>query len=124
MIGKFCGILVGIALTCFCAATGLFFLRGLGGCTLHRPGLSVARQRVQNVEDALSWYAIERRQCAPTSEDLVARGFVDPTSLVDPWGTHIAFRCSNESADATSAGPDRIFGTPDDVKGSEMERAR
>jgi hypothetical protein len=34
---------------------------------------------------------------------------------IDPWGTSIPFSCSGDAIIVKSAGPDRLFGTFDDV---------
>ena len=51
-----------------------------------------------------------------TSDDLIAGGYIDEPRFLDPWRTRIAFSCSEEDTTARSAGPDRVFGTSDDVR--------
>jgi hypothetical protein len=106
-------LLCGFALTWMCAAFGLFLL---SGPPTYVPGrATIARVRVRQVPQGISVFQIERNRCPDSKDDLVAGGYVDARNLVDPWGTPIAFRCSDDDVSATSAGPDRIFGTPDDV---------
>lgn len=115
MIRKFCLVLCGIALTWFCAATGLFFLSGFR-CTLRTPRLAVARARVLEIEHAATQYSIEFDRCPRGDDDLIAAHLISPVSLTDPWKTVIAFSCSDQDVKVESAGPDGIFGTWDDVK--------
>ena len=107
----------GVALTWTCAAFGLF-LGDTGNCTLGVPAFREARVRVREVRQAVTTYQIERNRCPTTSDDLIAGGYIDPRRFVDPWRTRIAFSCSEEDAHAISLGPDRAFGTPDDVTDS------
>lgn len=50
---------------------------------------------------------------------LVGYGYLG-RPLTDDWGTALAFSCtspfSTDNALVVSAGPDRTFGTPDDVR--------
>jgi hypothetical protein len=105
----------GVALTWACAAFGLFF-GDMGSCTLRMPGLRAARVRVGEVRQVVTTYQIERNRCPTTSDDLIAGGYIDARRLVDPWRTPIAFSCSTEDTNVVSAGPDRAFGTPDDIR--------
>jgi hypothetical protein len=114
MIKRLCAVLCGIALTWTCAAFGLFVLTA-DRCTLRTPKSQVARARVREIEDAVSHYRLARGQCPPTSDDLFKHTDVNPSSLLDPWGTSIPYWCSDDGAEAISAGPDRIFGTADDI---------
>ena len=114
MIKKLCAVLCGIALTWASAAFGLFLLTA-DRCTLRASQVQIARWRVREIEDAVSHYWVERGQCPPTSDDLFRHTDVGPSSLIDPWGTSIPYWCSDDGAEALSAGPDRIFGTADDI---------
>jgi hypothetical protein len=105
----------GVALTWTCAAFGLF-LGDMGTCTLSVPAFREGRVRVADVHQALTTYQIERNRCPTTSDDLIAGGYIDPRRLVDPWRTRIAFSCSRDDTNVISAGPDRVFGTTDDIK--------
>ena len=118
MIRRFCAILVGIALTWACAATGLFLLNTFschgccgGGSRLHRAFLGV-----REFEQGLTQFEIDHDRCPRNSDELVGGGYVNPRSLVDPWGKSLFFTCKDGEPRASSAGPDHIFGTPDDVK--------
>ena len=105
----------GVALTWTCAAFGLF-LGDMGSCTLSIPGFREARVRVGEVHQAVTTYQIERNRCPTTSDDLIGGGYIDARRFVDPWRKWIAFSCSADDTTVTSAGPDRIFATADDIK--------
>jgi len=115
VFGRACLLFCGVALTWTLAAFGLF-VGDMGKCTLSRPGLLEARVRVGEVRQALTTYQIERNRCPATSDDLIAGGYVDAQRILDPWRTRIAFSCSEEDTTVRSAGLDRVFGTPDDVR--------
>lgn len=75
---------------------------------------SVAKQQLVLIEGAASPLRLE--QPCPTLETLRARGRLPadfPTS--DPWGTRYVVECRAQDVKATSAGPDRIMGTADDI---------
>jgi hypothetical protein len=38
---------------------------------------------------------------------------------IDPWDTPLRTECSDDGFAARSAGPDRVFGTDDDLPGSK-----
>jgi hypothetical protein len=114
MIRKLCAILCGIALTWTAAAVGLFFLTGRG-CSFVESKVHIAFWRVAGAERALADYSLEHQRCPTTRDDLIGGGYIDAPSLVDPWGTSIAYWCSDDAANVISAGPDRTFGTADDI---------
>ncbi len=64
-------------------------------------------------------FEAERGHCPSTHDELVRGGYLDRSSVRDPWGTNIVFLCASWPEDtlvfARSAGPDRIFDTADDV---------
>ena len=104
----------GVALTWTCAAFGLL-VGDMGSCHLSRPGFREALVRVREGRQALTTYQIERNRCPTTSNDLIAGGYIDEQRFIDPWRTPIAFSCSAEETKVASAGPDRVFGTADDI---------
>ena len=105
-------ILCGVALTWACAAFGLFVLKAPRGCR----SPNWVRYQVADLASAVTTYQIERNRCPATWEDLFAgRYLFATTKLVDYWGTRIAFSCSEDEIQVTSAGPDRRFGTADDI---------
>jgi type II secretion system (T2SS) protein G len=117
MIAKLCGILCGVALTWMCAATGLAIFGELRGHhdVLAQSKVGQARWRVVATEQALAMYALEHHRCPGRADDLIAGDYIRARNLIDPWGTPIAYSCSEDDLKAVSAGPDRIFGTADDV---------
>ena len=118
MIGKFCTILCGIAATWACIAVGLFMFRALTRPMCTFSPARRARLQVRDVEQALVQYAIENNRCPWDKNELISGRYVRSAHLVDPWGTAVAYSCSPDdelNVSVTSAGPDRIFGTADDV---------
>ena len=112
MFGTFCAMVIGLALTWTCAAFGLFIVTvpTCGGRTLR-----IAKIRVREIEQGFSQYQLDNGRCPATVDVLVAEKYVHKQGLVDPWGTRFAYRCSDEDSIVRSAGPDRLFGTADDV---------
>jgi hypothetical protein len=115
MIRRLSAILCGIALTWFCAATGLFLLGELNGPFRCNRSWSLARGRISELKEGLYQFKIDNNRCPTGNGELLASHYVTSQSLVDPWGTPLAFSCSDEDVDARSAGPDHIFETDDDV---------
>lgn len=116
LLGWLCAILCGITLTWSCAAFG--FAR----VWLTSPGcgskVGAAKLRVHTIERAvLDYRARENRW--PTPADLIEKNCWHPRDLVDPWGTVIVYRYSGDEPTVISAGPDREFGTADDVKNTD-----
>jgi hypothetical protein len=75
---------------------------------------SVAKQQLVLIHSAAS--PSRGDQPCPTPESLRVRGRLPhdfPTS--DPWGTPYALECHGYEQKVTSAGPDRIMGTADDI---------
>ncbi len=116
MIGRFCAIACGLALTWTCAAVGLSILttHGCVGRKVHNAH-GRARNIVRGIDFALSMYLVDRHRCPATRDDLIAEGYADARDFVDPWGTSVAFWCSQDLQMVRSAGPDHIFDTADDV---------
>jgi hypothetical protein len=111
-LARVCAVLVGVAFTWLCAALGLQAL------SLHAtpaPRLTFAKRRVSAVAHATTHYWLDHDKCPSKRSDLVANGYLDARNLEDPWGKAIEFSCSDDTAVARSAGPDRAFGTWDDI---------
>jgi general secretion pathway protein G len=90
-----------------------------------RAQVSSARLRVKAVRDATSQYMIDNSSNCPRGiDDLVAQKYLDRNNAKDPWGKDFIYHCpgtqDTDSADISSAGPDKQEGTPDDVKSWEM----
>ena len=108
-------LLCGFAFTWTCAALGLFLLGGPGRvCRLPLPS-HVADARTAEIRHGIFLFQIDRKRCPTSIEELIAGDYVTSRDFVDPWGTAIAFRCTDDDVIARSAGPDRTFGTGDDV---------
>ena len=116
VIGRFCAIACGLALTWICAAVGLSILttHSCAGGKVHNVH-GRARNTVRGIDQALTMYLMDRKRCPATRDDLVADGYADARDFVDPWGTSVAFWCSEDLQTVRSAGPDQIFDTIDDV---------
>jgi hypothetical protein len=116
VFGHFCALLIGIALTWTCAIYGLLIVTQSTTC-----GGGKSRQtrlRVRSVAQAAIEYAIDNKRCPATIDVLADEKYLPKVGLADSWGTRIAFRCSGDHMEdpiVSSAGPDRTFGTPDDV---------
>jgi general secretion pathway protein G len=90
-----------------------------------RAQVSSARLRVKAVRDATSQYMIDNTSNCPRGiDDLVAQKYLDRSNAKDPWGKDFVFHCpgtnDTDSADISSAGPDKQEGTPDDIKSWDM----
>jgi general secretion pathway protein G len=90
-----------------------------------RAQVSSARLRVKAVRDATSQYMIDNSSNCPRGiDDLVAQKYLDRSNAKDPWGKDFVFHCpgtqDTDSADISSAGPDKQEGTPDDIKSWDM----
>jgi len=116
--GRFAALLCGIALTWACAAFGLMIV-GTSHCHGYGGGkVTPTIHRVRAIESALDRYWLDHDRC-PLTTDLIADGYLSERDLVDPWGRSIAYVCSEDDSSATSAGPDGVFGTEDDIKSSD-----
>ena len=90
-----------------------------------RAQVSSARLRVKAVRDATSQYMIDNSSNCPRGiDDLVSQKYLDRSNAKDPWGKDFVFHCpgtqDTDSADISSAGPDKQEGTPDDIKSWDM----
>ena len=113
-------ILCGVSVTWMCAAFGLrvsdavFSIRGC------RSRIKPALLQVRAIESGLTQYQIDHDPCTATKDDLIGNGYVDRKTFEDPWGTTITFACHygpDGDVRVQSAGPDRVFGTADDIIG-------
>jgi hypothetical protein len=116
-------VIVGLA--CGVTATGLAVIVGLttAGALMH-PGcgskVKLAFMRARAGHDAIERFVIDRGRCPSSHQVLVTERYLDEINLRDPWGTHIELGCAAAGDDlvvtAWSAGPDRAFGTSDDIQ--------
>jgi general secretion pathway protein G len=86
--------------------------------------IQIAKQRVGMVREATVKYMIDNTgNCPKGVDDLVAQKYIDKGAAKDPWDKPFTFICpgtiDTDSADVTSAGPDKQEGTPDDIRSSD-----
>jgi hypothetical protein len=112
VFGRFCAILLGVALTWTCAAYGLL----LTVTPYDGGGFKRGRNRVRETEQAIAMYVIDKGKCPRAIDDLVAEKYLATMDATDPWGTTIVISCSADDWTASSAGPDHRFGTADDIE--------
>jgi general secretion pathway protein G len=86
--------------------------------------VKIAKQRVNAVKNSVNTYMIDNNGCPKSIEDLVAQKYLDKSNGKDPWGKDLIFHCpgtnDTDSADISSAGPDKQEGTPDDIRSWEL----
>ncbi|HEY6477778.1 MAG TPA: type II secretion system protein GspG [Polyangia bacterium] len=87
--------------------------------------VSTARLRVKAARDATAQYMMDNTSNCPRSvDDLVSQKYLDRSNAKDPWGKDLIFHCpgtnDTDSADISSAGPDKQEGTPDDIRSWEQ----
>lgn len=105
----------GVALTWTCAALGLLVADDAFGGHRCGAGVKIASLRVREVDNAIAQYQIMHGRCPATPSDLADGEFISARDLVDPWNRGIRFTCTEEDTRVASAGPDKIFGTTDDI---------
>jgi hypothetical protein len=109
------GLLAGVAFTWACAAFGVMALIDNALVSYRCPApTKMATQRILEVQSGLAQHQITESRC-PTPGDLISGKYMHPGSLVDPWGTGIAYWCHGEDLEIRSAGPDKLFNTDDDI---------
>ena len=87
--------------------------------------ISTARLRVKAARDATAQYMIDNTSNCPHGiDDLVSQKYLDRNNSKDPWGKDLIFHCpgtnDTDSADISSAGPDKQEGTADDIRSWEL----
>ncbi len=87
--------------------------------------VSTARLRVKAARDATAQYMIDNTSNCPRGiDDLVSQKYLDRNNAKDPWGKDLIFHCpgtnDTDSADVSSAGPDKQEGTADDIRSWEL----
>ena len=112
VLGRFCALLLGVALTWTCAIYGLLVVTS---SPCGNRSWKIAQGRVREAEQAIAMYVIDNGRCPGTIDDLIAHRYLSQPGTEDPWVTTIAFSCSADDWSARSAGPDRLFGTADDI---------
>jgi hypothetical protein len=87
------------------------------GC--RRPVVHINHLRLLAAAQASTQFMIEEPRFPAGIDELVTRRFIDARGATDTWGTPIRLICGADFADANcsarSAGPDREWGTEDDL---------
>jgi Type II secretion system (T2SS), protein G len=130
-------LLCGVAFTWTCAALGMLRVVAQTGndrvaaktdgdriqpaadpATATRGGdrVRLAEDRVEAIVEEVNSYQMDHHHCPATKDALIAGGYLSASFLVDPWGRSITYSCTDDDTVATSAGPDGLFGTDDDVR--------
>ena len=79
-----------------------------------RGDFETTRRRARHVLSATEMYQHEVGGC-PTVADLVGERLLRAGSATDTYGVEFLIECSDRSVSVTSAGPDRVHHTEDDV---------
>jgi general secretion pathway protein G len=86
--------------------------------------VKIAKQRVKEVMQGVTTFMIDNNNCPKGMDELVAQKYLAKGAAKDPWGKDFTLKCPGtndpETADISSAGPDKQDGTPDDIKSWEM----
>jgi general secretion pathway protein G len=87
--------------------------------------VQTAKMRVKAARDATAQYMMDNsNNCPKGIDELLSQKYLDKNNAKDPWGKDLIFRCpgtnDTDSADITSAGPDRQEGSQDDIKSWDM----
>ena len=93
--------------------------------SFRRAQVQTARLRVKAARDATAQFMIDNSSACPHGVvDLVNQKYLDRSNAKDPWGKDLTFKCpgtnDTDSADISSAGPDKQDGTPDDVNSWQL----
>jgi hypothetical protein len=106
------GVVLGLAALAWMASDGRFGRR----CGRPRNTQMV----MHHIAEALVHYQVDHSNACPTSIQELVDGHYLNRLPRDTWGQPLAFRCPGEhapdGADVSSAGPDRRFGTADDLR--------
>jgi len=90
---------------------------------LRRSMVQVAGIDAATVRQAARAFELNEGRC-PTMEELLRSAALDDEArTVDPWDTPFRLECG-DGPRVASAGPDREFGTEDDVGSTHVSRAR
>ena len=109
------GCSAAVALTWACVAFGVMALMDNVFVSYRCPRPTrMAKLRILDIQSGITQHQIVEPRC-PTPGDLIQGKYTHPHSLVDPWGTSIAYWCHGEDVEIRSAGPDKLFNTADDI---------
>ena len=75
------------------------------------------------VRQAARAFELHEGRCPSMDELLSSAALDDEARTVDPWDTPFRLECS-DGPRVSSAGPDREFGTEDDIGSTHVSRAR
>jgi general secretion pathway protein G len=76
------------------------------------------KMKMGEIEKQFTMYNLTKHSCPTSLKDLIARGMA-PDNAKDAWDTEFQFTCpgtEGRTVDLVSAGPDRQFGTEDDIR--------
>jgi general secretion pathway protein G len=78
--------------------------------------IKTAMNDVTQIQSASEMYMVSKNKCPKDMKELKAGGILKK-SKKDPWGTAFQITCPGEHSeiDVSSAGPDKQFGSEDDV---------
>ncbi len=87
--------------------------------------IQTAKMRVKAARDATAQFMMDNSNACPKGiDDLLSQKYLDKNNGKDPWGKDLLFRCPGtndpDTADITSAGPDRQEGSTDDIKSWDL----
>jgi general secretion pathway protein G len=87
--------------------------------------VQTGKMKVKAVRDATAQFMMDNsNNCPKGIDELLSQKYLDRNNGKDPWGKDFTFRCPGtndpDTADVTSAGPDRQEGSADDIKSWEL----
>jgi len=85
--------------------------------------LATAKTELRTIESALDMYRLAKGRLPDPSAGLkpLLEGRYLKMPTVDPWGQPFAYTLQNGEPVITSAGPDRVSGTPDDLSSATLD---
>jgi len=93
---------------------------------LKKAKVQAARLGVKKIVDASGRFmAGPGSGCPKGLEELVSQGELSKNDVKDPWGVPYIYRCPGtqdpEGVDVVSWGPDKVDGSPDDIRSWEIQ---
>ncbi|MCA9602391.1 MAG: type II secretion system protein GspG [Myxococcales bacterium] len=75
-----------------------------------------AKTDTKTLQSAVELFLVNGGEGCPTVDDMLQSGELKKgTNTEDPWGTAFQINCEGDDVTVTSAGPDKQFGTEDDI---------
>lgn len=108
------GVIVGACLA-LVAMAGVVFLYW-GQTPSHRRFTYESRRDLTLTRQAAEIWVAEHEGGCPSVSQLIADGILDATHSRDPWIAELKIECREDWVEAISAGPDRQYGTDDDIR--------